>query len=476
MLAMTTASSSYRLNEWVFWPLALLCLWQVWRSRTIVVGGEGATTTSFLKDSSLLLLVALLVLSAWALRRRLRCQQGTKEARAVPSRVEVKAHSGRRLALEAFSTQQQLLRPSSHVLGHSKARLGRVATTVAKAGREGGPLRMALRGDWVLGGAHEQPRRPGAAFEVLLPLRLPPGICLQVAPSKEPQGVFACTLEVFLKEDGAGVEALCIEGPQGVPHLSSALTLRWFAAQLKRSLRAVRCSLQEHLSLKAGPGRPPVLRLGPCSDDYVCSHLCLSLRLTPALPIGKGIFLTPLPGHQGTLWTLDTSHLERRLWGWVRERAPQDACHLHCLRILEELRDLTGRTLGPPLRDQWHRALRSEVLETALLRLLLQRRGPWGRQWLEDCLGELVASLVGALRRHRMTHLFLGSGASLLPPALGLPRMLKEVTSVNLNLLAGFEEPFLDWVALQLWDAWQRAETLLGRNGTHHCDNRKHAH
>ncbi|XP_062820248.1 inositol 1,4,5-trisphosphate receptor-interacting protein-like 2 [Anolis carolinensis] len=475
MPAMTTASSSssyYRLNERVFWPLALLCLWQAWRSRAI----EGAVTSSssFLKERSLLLLVVLLLLGAWALRRRLRCQQGAKEARVVQSsRVESKTRGGRRLALEAFSAEQQLLRPSPHVLGHSKARLAQVAAALAKAGREGRPSGMSLRGDWVLGGAHKQPRRPGAAFEVLLPLRLPLGVRLRVAPSEDPRGVFSCALEVSLKEDGAAVGALCVEGPQGDTCLSSALTLRWFAAQLKRSLRAVRCGLQEQPSLDAGPGRAPILRLGPCPDDYVCSHLCLSLRLIPALPVGKGLFLTPLPGHQGALWTLDTS----RLWDWVREHAPQDACHLQCLRILEGLRDRTGHALGPPLRKQWSRILRFEVLEMALLRLLLLQRGPWGA-WggrrLEERLGELVAFLVGALQKRRMMHLFLGSGASRLPPALGLPRMLKEADPVN--LLAGFEEPSLDRVALRLWDAWQQAETLLGGNEARYQDGRKHPH
>ncbi|KAJ6657536.1 hypothetical protein lerEdw1_002249 [Lerista edwardsae] len=262
-------------------------------------------------------------------------------------------------------------------------------------------------------------------------------------------------------------EALCVElaGRGGGRHLSAALVLRWFQGHVQRCLGAVRAGLQERcrVGLAVGPGRPLSLRIVPRSD-YVCCHLSMAVRLIPAIPLGESLYLTPLPAagplpaQLGACWTLNVARQEQRLLGWLKDQAPADSCHLKCLQLLKGLRDLGGRALEPALEAQWGRVLSSAVLKTALLRLLL--RGPW-RAWedrfLVPRLEEAVLFLVEGLGRRTLLHLFFGNPG--LPEALSLPKVLKEAAPVN--LLADFDGPTLDQVAVQLLNTWKQAPRII---------------
>ncbi|XP_054849644.1 inositol 1,4,5-trisphosphate receptor-interacting protein-like 2 [Eublepharis macularius] len=468
--------TAYSLNLRVFWPLvtcgctALLGLLQALRTRA-GPAGEGAPAALLLKGA--LLLLALL--ACLALRYRARGRRGAPES-PVGERSPAAARPGgrrrRREALEEFHERQ--LRLSPHVLGHSKAHVSLVVGEVVRAGKAAG--RLALRGDFVqVGSAYEQHKvRSPDAFDVLVPLRLPPRLALRVEPRRREaaaaglRGAFACALEVAAAAAAGGLsEALCVERPaEGGRRLSAALVLRWFQGHVQRCLGAVRSRLQERVrvSLAVGPGRPLTLHVAPRSD-YVCCHLSLAVRLIPAIPLGEALFLTalpaaqpPAPGQLASLWTLNVSKPEQRLLGWLKEQGAGDSCHLKCLQILKGLRDLGGRALEQPLASQWARVLSSYVLKTALLSLLL--RGSlhtWADQFLVERLEDLVQFLQDSLRQRILLHVFLGN--TRLPEALSLPKFLKEATPVN--LLADFDGPTLDKVADHLLNTWWQAPKII---------------
>ncbi|KAJ7305813.1 hypothetical protein JRQ81_010179 [Phrynocephalus forsythii] len=470
---------AYSLNVRVFWPLvtcscaALFCLLQALRSRTAGVAAaawsDGAPGVPLVKASLLL----LLLLTYLALRYRAWKKKGGSTG-GPPA---------------------------------SKAHVSLVVGEMVRAGKAPDRL-LALRGDFVqVGSAYEQHKvRSPDAFDVLVPLRLPPRLELRVQPRHDQpglRGAFVCTLEVADPEAGSGSgssskggsppgrgptsaagplsEALCVELPSSPTggggcrrQLSSALVMRWFQGHVQRCLGAVRSRLQERcqVNLAVGPGRPLALHIAPRSD-YVCCHLSMVVRLIPAIPLGEALYLTPLPSAQppapaklGAFWTLNVSKQEQRLLGWLREQAPEDSCHLKCLQILKGLRDLGSRSLEQPLSRQWSQVLSSYVLKTALFWLLL--RGPllaWEDQFLVERMEDLVLFLVEGLRGRRLMHLFLGNPG--LPEALSLPKILKETPMVN--LLADFDSPTLDRVAAQLLKTWKQAPKVIAMYSGRRC-------
>ncbi|XP_053848340.1 inositol 1,4,5-trisphosphate receptor-interacting protein-like 2 [Vidua macroura] len=368
------------------------------------------------------------------------------------------------------------LRVSPHVLGHSKAHVGRVVAELVRAakaqGLQPGPLALSLRGDFVrIGSAYEQHKvRSPDCFDILVPLRLPPHLEPQprCADGLGPCGAFVCGLRArdgWTRRCRPFAEGFCVE-LQGRSHLSSGLVLRWFQGHLQRCLGAVRYRLQERcrVSLSACPGQPPTLHILPCSD-YVCCHISMAVRLVPAIPLGDALYLTALPpeGPHGSLapealWGLNASRQEQRLLGWLKEQAPAASCHLKCLQILKGLRDLRRHGLEEPFCSQWGRALSSYILKTALFSLLLQ--GPleaWDEQFLVERLEDLVLYLRDCLRKQVLMDFFLGNTS--IPEAVALPRFLKEAAPVN--LLSAFDGPTLDLVAFQLISTWVQAPHVI---------------
>ncbi|NWW21842.1 IPIL2 protein, partial [Falcunculus frontatus] len=376
--------------------------------------------------------------------------------------------------LERFHARQ--LRVSPHVLGHSKAHVGRVVAELVRAakaqGLQPGPLALSLRGDFVrIGSAYEQHKvRSPDCFDILVPLRLPPHLEPQprCADGPGPCGAFVCGLRArdgWTRRCRPFAEGFCVE-LQGRSHLSSGLVLRWFQGHLQRCLGAVRYRLQERcrVSLSACPGHPPTLHILPCSD-YVCCHISMAVRLIPAIPLGDALYLTALPpeGPHGSLvpealWGLNASRQEQRLLGWLKEQAPASSCHLKCLQILKGLRDLRRHGLEEPFCSQWGRVLSSYVLKTALFSLLLQ--GPleaWDERFLVERLEDLVLYLRDCLRKQVLMDFFLGNTS--IPEAVALPRFLKEAAPVN--LLSAFDGPTLDLVAFQLISTWIQAPHII---------------
>ncbi|XP_051632901.1 inositol 1,4,5-trisphosphate receptor-interacting protein-like 2 [Manacus candei] len=460
-----------------FWPLltalctALLCLYQALRGGAAGEGAGDAAGTEeeaagsgvpLLKGSALLLLGCLLARCCGA-------------AGGGPRRGGARCAAGaRRGALERFHERQ--LRVSPHVLGHSKAHVGRVVAELVRAakaqGLQPGPLALSLRGDFVrIGSAYEQHKvRSPDCFDILVPLRLPPHLEPQprCAPGLGPRGAFVCGLRArdgWSRRCRPFAEGFCVE-LQGRSHLSSGLVLRWFQGHLQRCLGAVRYRLQERcrISLSACPGHPPTLHILPCSD-YVCCHISMAVRLIPAIPLGDALYLTALPPQSPpgppapeALWGLNASRQEQRLLGWLKEQAPASSCHLKCLQILKGLRDLRGQGLEEPFCSQWGRVLSSYVLKTALFSVLLQ--GPleaWDERFLVERLEDLVLYLRDCLRKQVLMDFFLGNTS--IPEAVALPRFLKEATPVN--LLAAFDGPTLDLVAFQLISTWIQAPHII---------------
>lgn len=473
----------YSLNLRVFWPLLtcactlLLCLLQTLRSPT---GGEAVL--SWLPGPLLLLLLLLLLAVlgwrvCWKARRRLPSKRGSIGSSGAYNGREPR----RRAFLDGFYETQ--LRLSPHVLGHSKAHVSLVVGELVRAGKA--PGRLSFRGDFIqVGSAYEQ-HKVGSpdAFDVLVPLRLPPRLELRVLPcAPEPhqhrqpgsRAAFLCALRVTDGAQGSPSRALCVdvspgeEEEDGASLLSAALAARWFQAQVQRCLCAVRARLQERCRVQLAVGAAPcplALQIAPRSD-YVCCHLSLIVHLTPAIPLGEGLYLTPwvccpqpsAAPQLGTFWTLNLSKAEQRLLAWLRDQVPADSCHLKCLQILKGLRELGGRALEPPWAAQWDRVLSSYVLKTALFWVLL--RNPWQAwedRFLVARLEDVVLFLVQTLQRGRLAHLFLGNPH--LPEILSLPKFVKEASPVN--LLADFERSILERVASQLLSVWKQAPRII---------------
>lgn len=486
-------TASYRLNWHVFWPLAtcgctaLLCLLQALRGQAgdPTAGPWDRSWAALLLKGSLLFLLLAYLAVRYRDWRSSTGWRGCAEGHGDPPRErdgQPRQQWRRRSWLEHFYEQQ--LRLSPHVLGHSKAHVSQVVGEVVRAGKA--PGRLALRGDFVqVGSAYEQHKvHSPDGFDVIVPLRLPPRVELRVEPQRPGEtglrGAYICTLRVPPGvpdgEPGGGSNTsvmgqLSIELPGHGRHLSSALVLRWFHGHVQRCLGPVRSRLQERcrVSLAMAPGRPLTLHIVPCSD-YVCCHLSMAVHLIPAIPLGEALYLTPLPSSGqlpaklGAFWTLNASRQEQRLLGWIKDQAPGDSCHLKCLQILKGLRDLGGRTLDPALEAQWSKVLSSSILKTALLWLLL--RGPlhaWEDQYLVKRLEDAVMFLVEGLQRRTLLHVFFGNPG--LPEALSLPKVLKEASPVN--LLADFEGPTLDWVAVQLLNTWKQAPKIIRMYSSH---------
>ncbi|KAM6077813.1 inositol 1,4,5-trisphosphate receptor-interacting protein-like 2 [Theristicus caerulescens] len=463
----------YSLNVRVFWPLvtglctALLCLYQALRGGAAGEGAAEVGSVPLLKGSALLLLGCLLARCCGA-------AGGGPRPGGVRAAAAAAAAGSRRSVLESFYGRQ--LRLSPHVLGHSKAHVGRVVAELVRAakaqGLQPGPLALSLRGDFVrIGSAYEQHKvRSPDCFDILVPLRLPPRLEPQprCAEGLGRRGAFLCGLRAragWPRRYRPFAEGFCVE-LQGRSYLSSGLVLRWFQGHLQRCLGAVRYRLQERcrISLSACPGRPPTLHILPCSD-YVCCHISMAVRLIPAIPLGDALYLTALPpeGPQAppapeALWGLNASRQEQRLLSWLKEQAPASSCHLKCLQILKGLRDLRGQGLEEPFCSQWGRVLSSYVLKTALFSLLLQ--GPleaWDERFLVERLEDLVLYLRNCLRKQVLMHFFLGNTS--LPEAVAVPRFLKEAAPVN--LLAAFDGPTLDLAAFQLINTWIQAPHII---------------
>lgn len=510
-------SMHYTLNLRVFWPLvtglfiAIVCLYHVLRGS----GGVRAEAPDGAEDADggfPLLKVSVLLLLGYIL---LRCRHAVRQ-RFLPASPRLGGHSAfsprqfqePSLGILLESYYEHDVRLSPHVLGHSKAHVSRIVGELVRAGRAraspgpipGGTLALAFRGDFIqVGSAYEQHkiRRPDA-FDVLVPLRLPPLVALEprslgTQPALAPafHGYFVCALKAppgasgshWLRDCKPFADGFCVD-VRGRRHLSSTLVLRWFQAHLQRSLATVRYSLEERCRVSLTPGgleQPPTLHILPCRTDYGCCRLSMAVRLIPAVHLGDGVFLvappppsspfgpsSELPGglRADALWGVNTARQEQKLLGWLQERAPSGACYLKCLQLLKALRDLGAHGLDPAAATQWGRILSSYVLKTVLLAVLLRERAP-EQGWDEAHLGKRLEQLVRflrdcLLRRQTLFHCVLGPGGA--AAEVGpLPKVLREAAPVD--LLAAFDNHSRELAAARLLSTWRRLPQLLRAYG-----------
>ncbi|XP_038619574.1 inositol 1,4,5-trisphosphate receptor-interacting protein-like 2 [Tachyglossus aculeatus] len=492
-------SVHYTLNLRVFWPLVTgLCTALVCFYRALSGGGgdpgarppDGGDPGFPVFKAALLLLLGYLVLRCRHAVRQRFAAAGPRAGWASPSTARPATRGpGLRVLLESYYEHEVRLSP--HVLGHSKAHVSRIVGELVRAGRAQGPqgrLALAFRGDFVrVGSAYERHKigQPDA-FDVLVPLRLPPLVALEPrawvarpGPAPAPRACFVCALRApraagaqWARDCRPFADQFCVD-LWGRPHLSSGLVLRWFQAQLQRCLGTVRYRLEERCRVSLAPGghdRPPTLHVLPCRTDYGCCRLSMAVRLIPAVHLGDGVFLVapPLDRPPGpppqVLWGVNTARHEQRLLAWLQDRAPPEACHLKCLRLLKALRDLGARGLEAEAAARWGQVLSSFGLKMAWLALLL--RGPlqgWEEESLPDRLEELVLHLRDCLLRRRpLLHCLLGAGVAGVE-ALPLPQVLREAPPVD--LLAGFGVRCREQVAARLLHTWHHLPELLAAYG-----------
>lgn len=188
----------------------------------------------------------------------------------------------------------------------------------------------------------------------------------------------------------------------------------------------------------------------------------MGVRLIPALPLGDSAFLVTSPGaqHSEDLWTVYFPKQEQKLLGWLKAKLPASSCHLKCLQLFKEVRDLGGQTFDQKARAEWKGVLSSYALKTAWLRLLLSTPSEaWEDRHLMDRMEDLLRFLRDGLQTRSLCHLLLGGDNGLLPESVTLPKIVKE--TVPSNLWAEFSAETLDLVAARLSYSWAHLPRLI---------------
>ncbi|CAL8283207.1 unnamed protein product [Boreogadus saida] len=259
--------------------------------------------------------------------------------------------------------------------------------------------------------------------------------------------------------------------------IPSAPVLRWFLHTMQRCLASVRHSHEQHCSLGLAPSDPCVRLHLTQRPDYVCCQVSAVVRLIPAFLLGNGVYLVPpdaaaaaLPGGRRDLWTLFFPQREQRLLGWKRTQLPRGSCHLKCLQLVKAVRDLGGRALDGPGAAAWRAVLSSYVLKTAWMRLLLGTPAEaWEERHLVARVEDLLRSLVAALARRSIAHLFLGGADG--PPSepVAFSKPAEEAAAVAAggpratggNLWAGVPAAQLGVVSARLAYTWTHLHRLV---------------
>lgn len=375
----------------------------------------------------------------------------------------------RELLEDHFERQVRL---SLHVLGHSKAHVAKLVSELVRVGRADvlSESSLAFRGDFLqIGSSYEEHKVSSPdCFDILVPLRLPRGLKLEPCSYDNNRGgAPLVTLETPRKEEWPRRHKVFtdtyLRSNGSVYRLSPNSVLRWFYCASQRCLSAVRYPFEQRclLSLSLSEGQRVQLLLTPRSD-YVCCHISMGIRLIPALPLGDSAFLVTLPGaqHSGDLWTVYFPKQEQKLLGWLKAKLPTSSCHLKCLQLLKEVRDLGGQTLDQQAGAEWKRVLSSYILKTAWLRFLLSTPPEaWEDRHLMDRMEDLLRYLRDGLQSRKLRHLLLGSDKGLLPESITLPKIFKEM--VPSDLWAEFSAESLDLVAARLSYSWTHLPRLI---------------
>lgn len=378
------------------------------------------------------------------------------------------------------------VRLSPHVLGHSKAHVAKLVSELVRVGRAdvSPESSLSFRGDTVQIGSSYEEHKVGSpdCFDILIPLRLPNGLKLE--PTRDHRGgPPLVSLEIqreWTRRHKLFTDSfLRLHGSPGVYRLSPESVLRWFYGATQRCLSAVRYPFEQRcsLNLSLNDGHRVQLQLTP-RLDYVCCHISMGVRLVPALPLGESAFLVAAPDVQNSpdMWTVYFPKQEQKLLGWLKGRLPSSSCHLKCIQLLKEVRDLGGQALDRNAGAEWRRILSSYSLKTAWLRLLLSTPPEsWDDRNLLDRMEDLLRLLRDGLHARTLGHLLLG-GDDVLPDSLALPKKLVK-DMVPSNLWAEFSAASLDLVSARLSHSWAHLPRLirlgrpqkssLGRRG--HC-------
>lgn len=366
------------------------------------------------------------------------------------------------------------VRLSPHVLGHSKAHVAKLVSELVRVGRTDVPPEssLAFRGDFIQIGSSYEEHKVGLpdCFDILVPLRTPRGLKLEAGVWADKRGgPPLCTLNTprkgeWTRRHKAFTDTFMhLHGAQSAYRMSPDSIQRWFYTATQRCLAAVRYPFEQRcsLSLSLGEEQQVLLRMMPRSD-YVCCHISMGIRLIPAFPLGDGAFLVASQqAQQGEdLWTVYFPKQEQKLLAWLKGRLPSNSCHLKCLQLLKEVRNLGGETLDQQSRAEWGRVLSSNALKTSWLRLLFSTPPEaWEECNLVDRLDDLLRSLRESLQSRALCHLLLGGDNGLLPESVNLPKLIKE--TVPSNLWAEFSDVTLDMVFARLVYSWNHLPRLI---------------
>ncbi|XP_043944986.1 inositol 1,4,5-trisphosphate receptor-interacting protein-like 2 [Protopterus annectens] len=503
--------STYSLNLRVFWPLvtclctAVLCLYHALKRRQDCSGQEDCNESDDETGSFPLFKFSLVFLVCYFLIKYFISQEEEPRQLLIAADADVKVPPVPEIR-EELSAEQKLsllqnyydhqIRLSPHVLGHSKAHVNKIVSELVKVGRtEHQDATVTFRGDFVqIGSAYEQHKiNSPNSFDILIPLKLPPTLQLQIDFGLHDMGLPAwfrgnalCKLRAPKRSEWGRQyknfsDSFCMEMDRAPRHLSSALVLKWFYSKMQRCLNVIRYRFEErcHITLSVVEDKL-ILKILPKSD-YVCCHISMSVRLIPAIHVGDSVFLIAQPWGRTNLgpylkaeifWSANFSKQEQKLLSWLKTLAPDNSCHLKCLQIVKALRDLKSSEFDKKCGTQWRAILSSYILKTALFHLLLQGNlESWDDKFLLDRIGDLIEFLKDSLQKQCLMHLFLGS--STIPDIVTVPKSVKEASPVN--LLAGFDRNTLDTVSLHLLHAWKDVHILIGNNNVHKNVNREFA-
>ncbi|XP_051994708.1 inositol 1,4,5-trisphosphate receptor-interacting protein-like 2 [Xyrauchen texanus] len=468
--------SVYTLNLKLFWPLviciltALLLLHQF-----IFIGSEDQgndCTDQGLAAVSLLKYILAFILCYFFIKYFSTQPISATGGFQKPSELHSKSGVSKRELLDDH--YEKHVRLSPHVLGHSKAHVAKLVSELVRVGRTDVPPEssLAFRGDSIQVGSSYEEHKVGSpdCFDILVPLRAPRGLKLETSICSDKHGgPPLCTLNTPRKAEWTRRHRsftdtfMHLHNAQSAFRMSPNSVQRWFYTATQRCLATVRYPFEQRcsLSLSLSEEQQVLLHLTPRSD-YVCCHISMGVRLIPALPLGDGAFLVASQHAQRgeDLWTVYFPRQEQRLLAWLKGRLPSSSCHLKCLQLLKEVRNLSGETLDQQARAEWGGVLSSYALKTAWLRLLLSTpHEAWEECNLVDRLDDLLRSLRDSLQSRALSHLLLGGDNGLLPDSVALPKLMKE--TIPSNLWNEFSDVTLDMVSARLAYAWNHLPRLI---------------
>ncbi|KAL8174037.1 UNVERIFIED_CONTAM: hypothetical protein K2H54_037082 [Gekko kuhli] len=226
--------------------------------------------------------------------------------------------------------------------------------------------------------------------------------------------------EQTLSEDKQGaflMDVLCTSS-----HLDVDKTIHWFQSLVKKAWENI--SYKYNLDLLPKPSNTSCkLKLALRSGRTISVDIILGVQQGDSL-----VFLATqgaeMDRSAGTVWQRTFAIQELLFFEWVRQRAPEESCHLKCLQIIIYLKESKPSDGKNPVLTDYH-------YKTCLMHLLLFRPlSDWACEDIAQRLQDILLSMRAALQEKYLKHFLIGNIS--LPIQIPMPKALRTAAPANL--------------------------------------------